>query len=100
MTKTCEPKTDTLMALAEDAYNGYAMSTGGKTFDGRLMPEWKDLGDNIHSAWRMAIVAATSGPVKVLTDGLVYHEHDGHNMPKSVARRALVTLGVPEEDQP
>lgn len=37
---------------------------------------------------------------KVLIDGLCYHEHDGHNMPKSVAREALVVLGVGLDDQP
>lgn len=37
---------------------------------------------------------------RILTDGLRYHEHDGHNMPKRVARDALIALGVPEEDQP
>lgn len=40
-----------------------------------------------------------SGAKKILLDGLKYHEHDGHNMPKSVAREALVALGVPLEEQ-
>lgn len=29
---------------------------------------------------------------KVLIDGFKYHEHDGHDMPKKVAREALVAL--------
>jgi hypothetical protein len=37
---------------------------------------------------------------RVLTEGLKYFEHDGHDMPKRVARDALVALGVPEEEQP
>jgi hypothetical protein len=38
--------------------------------------------------------------VEILVDGLRYHEHDGHDMPKRVARNALVALGIPEEKQP
>jgi hypothetical protein len=37
---------------------------------------------------------------KILIDGLKYHEHDGHDMPKRVARNALAALGVKEDDQP
>jgi hypothetical protein len=37
---------------------------------------------------------------KILLDGLKYHEHDGHNLPKQVVREALVALGVSLEDQP
>jgi len=31
---------------------------------------------------------------KILTEGLKYYEHDGHDMPKRVARDALKALGV------
>lgn len=37
---------------------------------------------------------------EVLEQGLDYHEHDGHNMPKQVARMALAVLGVPFDKQP
>lgn len=37
---------------------------------------------------------------KILVDGLKYHEHDGHDMPKKVAREALEALGVNRDDQP
>jgi hypothetical protein len=37
---------------------------------------------------------------RILTEGLKYHEHDGHNLPKRVVRDALAALGVPEENQP
>lgn len=37
---------------------------------------------------------------RVLLEGLKYHEHDGHNMPKKVARDALEALGVKRDDQP
>lgn len=33
------------------AYEAYSGSTGGKTFDGRQMPAWADLGDRIQLAW-------------------------------------------------
>lgn len=37
---------------------------------------------------------------RILVEGLKYHEHDGHDMPKKVARDALEALGVKREDQP
>lgn len=37
---------------------------------------------------------------KILVDGLKYHEYDGHDMPKRVARDALEALGVKRDDQP
>lgn len=35
----------------ERAYNAYAKSTGGKTYDGREMPEWNALTPAIKEAW-------------------------------------------------
>ena len=32
-------------------YEEYAVSTGGKTYDGRDMPQWDDLPERIKSAW-------------------------------------------------
>lgn len=37
---------------------------------------------------------------RILMEGLRYHEHDGHFMPKRVAREALEALGVPRGNQP
>lgn len=39
------------------AYEGYAASTSGKTFDGRDMPAWASLGDRIQKAWVAAAEA-------------------------------------------
>lgn len=39
------------------AYAAYADATGGKTHDGRDMPDWSGLGDKIQAAW---IAAATT----------------------------------------
>lgn len=35
-----------------------------------------------------------------LLEGLRYHEHDGHDLPKKVVRDVLVLLGVPYDEQP
>lgn len=56
---------------AKRGYEGYAKSTGGKTFDGRDMPKWDDLPDRIKEAWREAIAAAVDepeGPKETLTE--------------------------------
>lgn len=49
---------------ARRGYEGYAKSTGGKTFDGRDMPKWSELPPRIQDAWRDAIVAAVDQPPK------------------------------------
>lgn len=41
----------TPMELAEVGYRGYAAHTGGKTYDGRDMREWKDLPYHTMQAW-------------------------------------------------
>jgi hypothetical protein len=40
--------------LGQVAYLGYFAFTGGKTFDGRDMPPWKDLPARIRLAWGAA----------------------------------------------
>lgn len=40
--------------LAERAYEAYAKSTEGKTFDGRDMPTWDDLTQPVRNAWQAA----------------------------------------------
>ena len=46
---------------ARIGYDGYAASTGGKTFDGRTMPKWDELPDRIKEAWRAAANAILAG---------------------------------------
>lgn len=55
---------------AKRGYEGYAKSTGGKTFDGRDMPTWDELPERIKEAWREAIAAAVDAPSpkETLTD--------------------------------
>lgn len=47
----------TALELAEAGYRGYAAATGGKTFDGRDMPEWTDLPERTVTAWVAVVVA-------------------------------------------
>jgi hypothetical protein len=39
-------------------YEAYAKSTGGKTYDGRDMPKWRELPPKIRKAWEAATCAA------------------------------------------
>jgi hypothetical protein len=41
------------LALGRTGYEAYAAFRDGKTWDGRDMPAWEDLGE-IQSAWAMA----------------------------------------------
>lgn len=46
-----------LMNAGRAGYDGYARSTGRKTFDGRDMPAWEDLPSRIQNAWSDAAIA-------------------------------------------
>lgn len=46
--------------LARAGYEAYATSTGGKTFDGRLMPAWGDLPPRTVEAWLCAAITIKS----------------------------------------
>lgn len=46
--------------LAQLAYAAYAQSTGGRTFDGRPMPAFEDLGDSVTTAWQAAAQAVVT----------------------------------------
>jgi hypothetical protein len=52
------------------AYLAYGRATGGKTWDGRIMPAWAELGDGIRAAWLAAAGAVATvdrpDPVVVL----------------------------------
>jgi hypothetical protein len=50
-------ETETSEQLAILAYTAYMHYTGGKTYDGRAMPAWENLGSNIQNAWRAASMA-------------------------------------------
>ncbi len=45
--------------LAQEAYEAYGQTTGGKDYQGLPMPEWADLGEQIQNAWRAAVSRAT-----------------------------------------
>jgi hypothetical protein len=51
--------------LGRRAYAAYGESTGGLTHDGRQMPAWEDLGEQVQTAWAVAAraiwAAALSG---------------------------------------
>jgi hypothetical protein len=46
--------------LAKIAYEAYAATTGGKTYDGKDMPKWEDLPLRTVTAWEAAVGAAVS----------------------------------------
>ena len=45
----------TFEQLAESAYNAYRKQAGGKTFDGRLMPDFSVLGEKVTANWVAAV---------------------------------------------
>ncbi|GGO24876.1 hypothetical protein [Deinococcus humi] len=44
----------TLQTGGQIAYEGYRRSTGGRTYDGRIAPLWKELPMSIQHAWQTA----------------------------------------------
>lgn len=51
--------------LGQRAYAAYGQTTSGLTHDGRTMPAWEDLGEQIQAAWtaaaRVAFMAGAAG---------------------------------------
>jgi hypothetical protein len=43
-----------MIDIGQIAYEAYAKSTGGKTYDGRDMPAWDKLSERIQQAWHDA----------------------------------------------
>ena len=41
-------------APAKQAWDAYAEASGGKTYDGKPLPDWEDLGEEKQAAWRAA----------------------------------------------
>lgn len=52
-----EPPKEEVKPFGQIGYEAYAKFTGGKTFDGRDMPLWKDITPKIQDAWCEASVA-------------------------------------------
>lgn len=44
--------------LGQRAYAAYGEVTGGRTHDGRQMPAWEELGEQIQQAWNVAASVA------------------------------------------
>lgn len=54
----------TPLDLGKIGYEAYAEYTGGKTYDGRDMPSWDDVG-NVQNAWAAAAADAIHRAVEV-----------------------------------
>lgn len=53
--------------LGQKAYAAYGESTRGLTHDGRVMPDWDDLGEQVQAAWTAAATVIYSA---ALTGGV------------------------------
>lgn len=42
------------MNLGREAYTAYAMSVGGKAYDGRPLPTWEELSEQRRNGWAAA----------------------------------------------
>lgn len=49
-----------ITTYGEIAYDAYCEAVGGKTWDDRDIPAWKDLTDKIRAAWEAGAEAAIS----------------------------------------
>ena len=41
------------------AFEAYKKKVGGKTYDGKDMPNWSDVGQSVQDGWRHAAVAVS-----------------------------------------
>jgi hypothetical protein len=47
-----------LIALAQRMWDAYSQQAGGKTFDGKPLPSWDELGEERQACWNAAASAA------------------------------------------
>ena len=45
-------------ALPREMWEAYSVRAGGKTFDGKPLPTWDELGEDRQACWRAAAYAA------------------------------------------
>ena len=49
---------DICTSAAMAAWDAYSKASGGKTYDGKPLPNWDDLGHKKQEAWMAAAIAA------------------------------------------
>ena len=49
---------DIWTSAAMAAWDAYSEASGGKTYDGKPLPTWQELGEDKQAAWRTAAKAA------------------------------------------
>jgi hypothetical protein len=81
--------------IAKLMWNAYAIQAGGKTFDGKPLPTWDELGDERQSCW-IAAASVTASRIEKLEAALREiawiatpdHEEARHKATE-IARKAL-----------
>ena len=61
--------------IAKLMWESYAIQAGGKTFDGKPLPTWDELGEDRQSCWIAAASVAASRIEKLEAALLWYAEH-------------------------
>lgn len=57
--------------IARIAFEAYAKQVGGKTYDGKPIPGWNELGDNVRAGWRAAIEAIVKHVAKLVSNKMI-----------------------------
>jgi len=77
--------------IAKLMWDAYAIQAGGKTFDGKPLPSWDELGDERQSCW-IAAASVTADRIENLEAALRKYaddEYNGYNADGAHARKAL-----------
>lgn len=64
--------------FAQEAFKAYNESAGGKTWDGRPIPTWEEVGDKVRSHWIAAVRKVIELAQHNLTES-IYVAPDGDN---------------------
>jgi len=52
-------KNNMALDIGRIAFEAYAESVGGKTYDGKDIPKWESVGKTVQDGWRHAAVAVS-----------------------------------------
>lgn len=87
-----------LESRAKAAFDAYSAAVGGKTYDGKDIPSWGGLSDNVRAGWMSAVIAVTATlseykqdassavPMTGLTPGRIVH----YVLPDGMHRAAII----------
>jgi hypothetical protein len=93
-----QPMKDGAMEIAKRMWDAYAIQAGGKTFDGKPLPIWDELGEERQSCW-VAAASVTADRIEKLEAALLDLSDGWECCPVSQAMRRVARKALEGKDE-